>query len=261
MALDFVGRSLALSGGGLAAATGAIAVQAAELWTVLLVEASGWGFLPDRRPKILYERHIFHRLTGGRFDDGDISDPKAGGYGATGAPQYARLAKAIALDRTAALQSASWGAGQIMGMNFALAGFADVEAMVAAMSDSEDAQLAAVAAYLSGSKLTAALQAHDWAAFARGYNGPAYKKNQYDTKLQQHFQTYSTNPTPDLSVRAAQLYLTFEGFDPGPVDGVFGARSQTALAAFQTKRGLPASGKLDDGVLDALAKAALDAAP
>jgi hypothetical protein len=257
MALDFVGRSLALSAGGLAAATGTIAVQPAELWTVLRVETSGWGFLPDRRPKILYERHIFHRLTGGRFDDGDISDPKRGGYGATGADEYDRLARAMALDRGAALQSASWGVGQIMGQNFALAGFGDIEAMVAAMSDSEDAQLTAVASFLSGSKLAAALQAHDWPAFARGYNGPSYKKNNYDTKLQQQFQKYSVGPMPDLSVRAAQLYLTFLGFDPGPVDGALGSLTGKALAAFQTRQGLPATGKLDAGVLDALVKAAI----
>jgi hypothetical protein len=257
MALDFVGRSLALSAGGLAAATGAIAVQAAELWTVLLVEASGWGFLPDRRPKILYERHVFHRLTGGRFDDGDISDPKPGGHGASGAHQYDRLARAVALDRAAALKSASWGAGQIMGENFALAGFGDVEAMVEAMSDSEDAQLAAVASFLNGARLAGPLQAHDWQAFARGYNGPAYKKNRYDTKLQQQFQKLSAGSLPDLAMRAAQLYLTFAGFDPGPVDGILGARTRTALTGFQAAQGLPATGQLDDGVLAALAQAVL----
>ncbi|NBT89135.1 MAG: DUF3380 domain-containing protein, partial [Flavobacteriaceae bacterium] len=27
------------------------------------------------------------------------------------------------------------------------------------------------------------LKAKDWAGFAKGYNGPAYAKNAYDTKL------------------------------------------------------------------------------
>ena len=54
-------------------------------------------------------------------------------------------------DRTAALQSCSWGIGQIMGENFALAGFADVEQMVAAMSASEDQQLVAMANFLVSS--------------------------------------------------------------------------------------------------------------
>jgi hypothetical protein len=78
MALEFVGRSLALSNSGLSAACGSLAVQGPEVWTVLSVETGAQGFLADRRPQILYERHIFSRLTGGQYDDGDISDPTPG---------------------------------------------------------------------------------------------------------------------------------------------------------------------------------------
>ncbi|MGG7377547.1 N-acetylmuramidase domain-containing protein, partial [Escherichia coli] len=38
------------------------------MWAVIHVESSGAGYQADRRPKILFERHVFHRLTGGRFD-------------------------------------------------------------------------------------------------------------------------------------------------------------------------------------------------
>src|SRR5713226_6978084 len=103
------GNGWALSKDGLAGVADALGVNPSEIWTVLAVETSGCGYLPDRRPKILYERHVFHRLTQGQYDDGDISDPSAGGYGARGAHQYDRLGQAIADDRTAALQSASWG--------------------------------------------------------------------------------------------------------------------------------------------------------
>jgi hypothetical protein len=109
MALEFVGSSLALSKNGFATVATSLTVKAPEVWAVLAVETSGCGFLADRRPEILFERHCFHRLTKGRFDDGDISDPQPGGYGAGGAHQYDRLARAIAKDRTAALQSTSWG--------------------------------------------------------------------------------------------------------------------------------------------------------
>src|ERR1700674_4802096 len=121
--LPFQGTAWALSTDGLGAVSQKLNVHAPEIWTVLAVETSGCGFLPDRRPQILYERHIFHRLTGGAFDDGDISDPSRGNYGASGAHQYDRLSQAMALDRAAAIKSASWGLGQIMGMNSALAGF------------------------------------------------------------------------------------------------------------------------------------------
>ncbi len=166
--LPFQGNAAPLSSDGLATVASNLGVHAPEVWTVLAVETSGCGYLPDRRPQILYERHIFHRLTNGQYDDGDISDPSPGGYGPAGAPQYDRLARAIAKDRSAALQSASWGIGQIMGMNYAAAGFQNVEAMVAAMSDSEDQQLAAVGSFLSSEGLAASLRAHDWASFAGG---------------------------------------------------------------------------------------------
>src|ERR1700704_2753875 len=123
MPLPFQGTALALSSEGLAAVAGSLGVHAPEIWAVLAVETKGCGYLPDRRPQILYERHIFHRLTQGRFDDGDVSDLTPGGYGSRGAQQYDRLAKAIERDRRAALQSASWGIGQIMGENYELAGF------------------------------------------------------------------------------------------------------------------------------------------
>src|SRR6185437_13461438 len=136
--LPFQGNAAALSSGGLAQVSASLGVYAAEICTVLAVETSGCGYLPDRRPQILFERHIFHRLTKGQYEDGDISDSSPGGYGRRGAQQYERLERAINKDRAAALQSASWGIGQIMGMNYARAGFRNVEDMVAAMSDSED---------------------------------------------------------------------------------------------------------------------------
>ena len=255
MPLEFVGQSLALSNAGLQSATNALGVTPAEVWAVLRVETSGCGFLPDRRPPILFERHFFSRLTNRQFDICDVSNPSAGGYGPSGANQYTRLANAIQLDRLAALQSASWGLAQIMGSNFAQAGFADVESMVAAMSASEDAQLGAFVAFLQKGRLDRFLQSHDWTSLARGYNGPNFAINQYDTKLGQAYQQYSTGPHPDLDVRTAQLYLSFGGFNPGPVDGVMGARTRSALQTFQQQQGLPQTGQPDDATLAALTPA------
>lgn len=253
--MDFQGTGLAMTGDGLAAAADMMSVHAAEVMTVLAVETKGCGYLPDRRPQILYERHIFHRLTKGRFDDGNISAPHAGGYGPAGAHQYDRLAAAIALDRTAALQSASWGVSQIMGGNFQSAGFSDVESMVAAMMQGEDQQLTAMGNFLLKSKLNLPLRAHDWTTFARGYNGPNFAINQYDRKLNGEFQKLSTAGLPDLLVRAAQLYLTYLGFDPHGIDGVSGTRTLSALADFQTKNGLPVTNCIDADTVTQLVSA------
>jgi hypothetical protein len=250
--LPFQGSALSLSSNGLAGVAKNLGVFAPEIWTVLAVETSGCGFLPDRRPQILYERHIFHRLTNGQFDDGDISDPSPGGYGPTGAHQYDRLAIAITKDRTAALQSASWGIGQIMGENFARAGFQNVEDMVTAMSQSEDQQLTAMAGFLVSTKLQASLQAHDWSTFAHGYNGPNYAINRYDVRLNGEFQKYSAGALPDLNVRAAQLYLTYLGFHPGPADGIAGKQTLAALSQFQTKNGFSITNAIDADVVTQL---------
>lgn len=233
-ALPFQGSAHALSSAGLAAVATRLGIYAPEIWTVLAVETSGCGYLPDRRPQILFERHIFHRLTDGLYDDGAISDPSPGGYGPRGAAQYERLSLAISKDRTAALQSASWGIGQIMGTNYARAGFVSVEDMVTAMSDSEDQQLTAMGNFLTHTGLAACLQAHDWASFARGYNGPNYAINRYDMRLNSEYQRYSTGAVPDLDIRAAQLYLTYLGYHPGPIDGIAGEHTLASLAEFQT---------------------------
>src|SRR5262245_53461643 len=136
---DFRGPGTPLSAAGAQNASAQVGVGLPELWSVLSVETSGCGFLSDRRPKILFERHIFSRLTHGQFDAShpDISQPSSGGYGDGGAHQYERLGRALQLDRIAALKSASWGLGQVLGTNFANAGFQDVEAMVTAFVASE----------------------------------------------------------------------------------------------------------------------------
>lgn len=253
---EFVGPGAPLSSNGLAAAADRLHVGLPEIWAVLKVETSGCGYLADRRPQILFERHIFHHETQGRFDaaDPDISASTAGGYGASGAHQYDRLGRAIAFDRLAALKSASWGIGQVMGNNAALVGFADVETMVRAMVASEDAQLAAMLGYCVKTGIDRALQARDWAKFAHGYNGPSYANNAYDTKLAQAFAQLTAHGTPDLGIRAAQVYLRYHGFDPGPVDGAMGDRTRNALKAFQHGAAIPETGLADDRTLAALAQ-------
>jgi hypothetical protein len=252
MMVEFAAKGSALSSGGLDEAAQTAGVGAPEIWSVLAVETSGCGFLPDRRSKLLFERHIFHRLTGGRFDaeDADVSQPTAGGYGPGGAHQYDRLAAAISLDRDAALQSASWGLGQIMGENFQAAGFDSAEDMVAAMVESEDRQLLATAKFIKRQHgMADALKNHDWKVFARIYNGPDYAAHNYDGHLEHFFQLYSDGNTPDLNIRAAQIYLTYKGFNPGPVDGVRGRLTEAAVGNFQRSIGVQATGVIDDGLI------------
>ncbi|HSV34809.1 MAG TPA: N-acetylmuramidase domain-containing protein [Ramlibacter sp.] len=226
------------------------------IWAVLSVETSGTGFLPDRRVKILFERHVFHRQTGGRFDAQapDLSQATAGGYGAPGPWQHERLARAMKLDPQAALRSASWGLGQVMGFNAQFVGYGSAAEMVEAFRDSEDQQLGAMMAYVRNAHLGAALGAHEWAAFAHGYNGASFQKNGYDTKLAQFHARYRVGPMPNLLVRWTQMALTFLRVPGvGSVDGWYGDLTQQALLRFQGDAGIPLTGVPDAQTVQQLA--------
>ena len=239
--MSFAGAALPLHKDGLTAAATHVGVDLAVLWSVVVVETSGYGFLPDRRPRILFERHTFRDRTKRQFNASHpkISGP-AGGYGPPGAHQFERLEEAIACDRRAALESASWGLGQVMGFNAALAGFRDVEDMVAQMIRGENEQILAMAFFMRARKLHTSLQRRDWSAFAHGYNGSNYTKNSYHTKLAAAHSSLSSKGLPDLNLRAVQLMLTYHGFNPGKIDGVMGGRTEAAVTAFMTRHNLPA---------------------
>jgi hypothetical protein len=166
----------------------------AAVRAVCEVEAPMGGFLPNGQVTILFERHKFSQFTDGRFDDEypDISNPTAGGYGPAGQHQHDRLARAVALDREAALKSASWGKFQIMGFNHAAAGFPVLQDFINAMHDSESAHLEAFVNFILSQKLDDEMRERRWADFARKYNGPAYRANHYDTKLATAFKKFST---------------------------------------------------------------------
>jgi peptidoglycan hydrolase-like protein with peptidoglycan-binding domain len=47
-------------------------------------------------------------------------------------------------------------------------------------------------------------------------------------------------------VRRAQETLAEKGFDPGPVDGIWGSKTKSGVMKFQESAGLLASGQLDE---------------
>lgn len=165
-------------------AAAVIGCDVAAIRAVCAVEAPRGGFLPDGQPTILFERHQFSKRTGGKFDASNpsISNPKRGGY-VGGAGEHLRLQQAAALDRDAALKSASWGKFQIMGFNYAACGFPSLQSFINAMYHSEGAQLDAFIAFVKHEGLADELREHRWADFARRYNGPDYAANRYDDKL------------------------------------------------------------------------------
>jgi len=274
--LPFPCTATPLSANGVQNAIDTLGIDAATLWAMLHVETMGCGYLASRRPQILFERHIFSQLTKGVWDAiaPDVSNPQPGVYGPSGDFQYTRLGKAYTLNandpedpsvptptRTAALQSASWGLGQVLGTNATAVGFASVQDMVAPMAASEDAQLQAVVGFIQANNLQDALQRQDWVAYAEKYNGSGYAKNQYDTRLAQAYALYQdATRIPDLTVRAGQLLLTLLGFKPSGIDGAIGPNTLTALHNFQSQQQLPLTTGIDANVVATLT-AALPPAP
>ena len=170
----------------------ALGVEAAALKAVHEVECRGSGFNSDDTPVILFERHVMRqRLIAGKLfsiaEKMEVKQPNlcsktSGGYGLYSA-QHGRLAAAAEYHRESALESASWGLGQVMGYHWKSLGYKSLQAFVNAMYKDEASQLDAMCRYIKVNGLINALKNKDWKAFALGYNGKGYAKNSYDTKL------------------------------------------------------------------------------
>ncbi|ROM60422.1 N-acetylmuramidase domain-containing protein [Pseudomonas rhodesiae] len=186
-----------------------LGVPLASIYAVNEVESKGKGFLDNGKPVILFERHIMYRQLATPRNAGDDPDelkrhagqlavatpalvnPKPGGY-IGGTAEHQRLAMARLIDDTAALESASWGAFQIMGFHWKRLGYASVQDFVAAMSAGESQQFDAFTRFIeTDPTLHKALKARKWAEFAKLYNGPDYLRNLYDTKLQRAYERHA----------------------------------------------------------------------
>lgn len=194
---NFVGEARKLTRDDIASAAHSIEVKPAALAAVLSVESSGTGFDKLGRPRILFEPHIFYRQLlkmpdlQSRAIELGLAYKNWGTfpYPKTSDDNYARLTQAMAIEPQAALRSASWGLGQIMGFNHFLCGATTVEAFVLEAMESEHNQLEQMCHFLVASRLDDELRSLDWSGFARGYNGPGYATNKYDTKLAEAFVT------------------------------------------------------------------------
>lgn len=193
-----------------AAAAGEL--ELADVKAVCEVESNGGGFDDNGLPIILFEGHVFSRLTQGTYDSAhptiSFHDWTRQYYskGATATvrntKEHVRLQEATGLNRDAALMSASWGLFQIMGENYKSAGHPDIQSFTNAMYDGEGRHLDAFISFISREKkkrldgvrdfLINTLRAHRWADFAYGYNGSGYATNKYDLKLAQAHKKFTS---------------------------------------------------------------------
>lgn len=168
-----------------AAAGQLLGTKGAEVRSVWIVEAPKGPFDDLGRPTALFEPHRFFKSTQGRFPLSAWNYPKwdRSRYPATSSARYQQLLDAIGQDVDAGFMSMSYGGPQILGENFKAAGYPDPAHFAFAMAIDEGMQMRAMINFCKFNGLADELRAHNWAGFARGYNGTAYRENKYDDKL------------------------------------------------------------------------------
>ncbi|PRD42144.1 peptidoglycan-binding protein [Phyllobacterium phragmitis] len=259
--------------GVIAAAAKTLGCEPAALMAVIDVESAGEIFAVvkgHQLPVIRWEGHYFYRLVHtakrGQAVNAGLANAKAGGVKnpKSQAARYALLDRAANLDKQAAYSSCSWGIGQVMGAHWDTLGFASVLAMVDRCKAGFAGQVDVMCRYIDKFGLADELRRHDWAGFARGYNGPAYAKYGYHTKIKTAYERYrgAASPASPASgmlrmgshgarVRELQQLLARAG-QPITVDGDFGPSTKAAVKAFQM-----AANIADDGVAGPQTLAAL----
>lgn len=156
-----------------------------QLRAVAAVESSGAAYDGQGRPKILFERHKFHLLTGGEYSPCGYSDRKQGGYGED---SWTKLTMAASRNADAAFSAASWGKFQIMGFHWSALGYPSPINMAYSTVTGEAASYDMLARYIEHFNIGSALRSLSLdpdanRSFARGFNGPAYEAGGYHMKL------------------------------------------------------------------------------
>lgn len=176
------GRAEAVSDDAMSRLASECGCHPADLDAIAEVESAGFGWFPDGRMKILFEKHWFYKNLSGSARTQAVKaglarkrwiSPSKGGYRDQNTPddRYGILARAIQINEEAALRSVSMGRFQIMGFNYKLCGFSSAKQMWAAFLDSEKHQVLAFANFLRNKNLLPSLQSRDFERIETVYNG------------------------------------------------------------------------------------------
>lgn len=176
------GKAAAATDADIARLADSLSCHPADLEAIAEVESAGFGWYPDGRIKILFEKHWFYKFIPDSARTNAMKNglarkiwisPKNGGYKdqATADARYKLLERAIKVDREAAFKSISMGTFQIMGFNHAVCGHQTAEGMFNAFCDGELIQLSALAGFLTAKGLLPAIRARDFDKIEAVYNG------------------------------------------------------------------------------------------
>ncbi|WP_164743128.1 N-acetylmuramidase domain-containing protein, partial [Mesorhizobium sp. Z1-4] len=238
-------------------------IEEAALLAVVEVESAGHVYATvagRQEPLIRFEGHYFDDcLTGEKQAEAralGLAHPSAGRVGnpASQAKRWSQLyLPASQISARAAFESTSWGVGQVMGAHWRWLGYASPAAMLKTVRSGAAGQVEVMVRYIEKAGLIGSLQRLDFAAFARGYNGPAYAKYGYHTKMKRAYESWAGKQASSAAsgmlrmgstgakVRELQALLVRAGHAVN-VDGDFGPATQRALMAFQKANKLTVDG-------------------
>lgn len=244
-----------------------LGIEPAALLAVVEVESGGAAFASvggRQEPLIRFEGHYFDRRLSGekrlRARTAGLSSPVAGAVKnpKSQAERWRLLERAAGIDRQAAHESVSWGVGQVMGAHWQWLGYGSFEELVSEARRGVDGQVRLMVRYIQKAGLLDALRQRDWKAFARGYNGPAYARHGYDSRLEAAYRSHAAAPASAIDgiadVRDLQRMLTAAGY-PLAVDGIAGPATRRAIHRFQADHGLKTDGIAGPRTMEALRQA------
>lgn len=200
--LGLVGpRSAKLTEADFIAAADSLHVDPATIHAVVEIEAGQThnGFWAEGKPVINFSLDLFKRFAKrngtnvskyAKAHPEVFSPTNRAKYGSQQAAVQARLDGAKAIDEDAAIEATYWGMFQIGGFNWEKCGASSPKDFAARMMRSEHDQMELFINFLHSTGLDKPLQQHDWAKFARGYNGASYARRGYHTRLANAYKKY-----------------------------------------------------------------------
>jgi len=239
-----------------------IKVEPAALQAVAEVESAGQVFAlvkGRQEPVIRWEGHYFDRRLKGAARDRaraeKLASPKAGAIKnpASQAKRWDLVTRASKIDRQAALESFSIGLGQVMTAHWKVLEFAEVDDLIKEARRDALGQLELMVKYCAAFGLIDELQRLDFSGFARGYNGPGYRKDGYHLKMAAAYKRLSGRPAVSKAtgmlrmgssgarVRELQGLLLRAGYAV-KVDGDYGPSTRDAVKGFQRSQKIKADG-------------------
>ncbi|KAB2715565.1 N-acetylmuramidase family protein [Brucella intermedia] len=174
-------------------------IEPAALLAIAEVESGGRALHNvngGKEPAIRFEGHYFDRRLSGRLREyarsnglsapiaGRIRNPKSQGE------RWLLLERAMGLNKKAALESTSWGLGQVMGAHWEWLGYMTVDDLVAEARGSVAGQARLMLRFIEKAELLEVLKTRNWREFARRYNGPAFARNEYDKRMAEAYQRW-----------------------------------------------------------------------